>query len=182
MKFQMPFNEKIYKNETNLLFKIDWNFFLKTNKKRLLIGVSSLLFSFLLFYNEKDSGFIFFAIAIHYFINYCNSYHAYENRKLKYEKKIEELILSNKKHGENSVWIFEGDFFFNSFNGIETKYEWQKFDKFEIIEIIENILITYFYKTDVVGFVLSEEELGKDRFNEIIKFLGTKLEKIWKKK
>ena len=114
-------------------------------------------------------------IAIHYFINYCNSYHAYDNRKLMYEKKIEELILSNKKHGDNSVWIFEGDFFFNSFNGIETKYEWQKFDRFEIIE---NILITYFYKTDVVGFVLSEEELGKDRFNEIIKFLGTKLEKI----
>ena len=94
---------------------------------------------------------------------------------MKYEKKIEELILSNKKHGENSVWIFEGDFFFNSFNGIETKYEWQKFDKFEIIE---KILITYLYKTNVVGFVLSEEELGKDRFNEIIKFLGIKLDRI----
>ena len=175
MKFEMPFNEKIYKNETHLLFKIEWNYFLKTNKKRLLIGISSLLFSFLILYNEKNSGFIFLAIAIHYFINYYNSYHAYDNRKLMYEKKIEELILSNKKHGDNSVWIFEGDFFFNSFNGIETKYEWQKFDRFEIIE---NILITYFYKTDVVGFVLSEEELGKDRFNEIIKFLGIKLDRI----
>ena len=175
MKFEMPFNEKIYKSETNLLFKIEWNCFLKTNKKRLLTGVSSLLFSFLLFYNEKDSGLIFLGIAIHYFINYYNSYHVYDNGKLRYEKKIEELILSNKKHGENSVWIFEGDFFFNSFNGIETKYEWQKLDKFEIIE---NILITYFYKTGVVGFVLSEEELGKDRFNEIIKFLSTKLDRI----
>ena len=90
-------------------------------------------------------------------------------------KTIEELILSSKKHDENSVWIFEDDFFFTSFNGVETKYGWQKFDRFKIIE---NTLITYFYKTDTFGFVLSKEELGKDRFDEVIKFLYTKLDRI----
>jgi hypothetical protein len=47
MKFEMPFNEKVYRNEINLLFEIDCKYFLKTNKKRLLIGIS-VLFS----YNE----------------------------------------------------------------------------------------------------------------------------------
>jgi hypothetical protein len=47
MKFEMPFNEKVYRNETNLLFEIDCKYFLKTNKKRLLIAIS-VLFS----YNE----------------------------------------------------------------------------------------------------------------------------------
>ena len=61
------------------------------------------------------------------------------------------------------------------FNGVETKYYWQKFDRFKIIE---NTLITYFYKTDTFGFVLSKEELGKDRFDEVIKFLYTKLDRI----
>jgi hypothetical protein len=90
-------------------------------------------------------------------------------------KTIEELILSSKKHDENSVWIFEDDFFFTSFNGVETKYGWQKFDRFKIIE---NRLITYFYKADIFGFALSEEERGKDRFDAVIKFLCTKLDRI----
>ena len=55
------------------------------------------------------------------------------------------------------------------------KYDCQNFDRFEIIE---NTLITYFYKMDTFGFVLSEEELGNDCFDEVIKFLCTKLDRI----
>jgi len=60
-------------------------------------------------------------------------------------------------------------------NGVEMKYDCQNFDRFEIIE---NTLITYFYKMDTFGFVLSEEELGKDCFDEVITFLCTKLDRI----
>jgi hypothetical protein len=48
MKFEMPFNEKVYRNETNLLFEIDCKYFLKTNKKRLLIGISVLFLFFIM--------------------------------------------------------------------------------------------------------------------------------------
>jgi hypothetical protein len=48
MKFEMPFNEKVYRNEINLLFEIDCKYFLKTNKKRLLIGISVLFLFFIM--------------------------------------------------------------------------------------------------------------------------------------
>lgn len=62
MKFEMPFNEKVYRNETNLLFEIEWKYFLKTNKKRFLIGISILLFSFLIFIMKRIEGSFFWQL------------------------------------------------------------------------------------------------------------------------
>jgi hypothetical protein len=59
MQFEMPINEKIYRNETNLLFEIDCKYFLKTNKKRLLIGISVL---FLFFIMNRILGLFFWQL------------------------------------------------------------------------------------------------------------------------
>jgi hypothetical protein len=59
MQFEMPINEKIYRNKTNLLFEIDCKYFLKTNKKRLLIGISVL---FLFFIMNRILGLFFWQL------------------------------------------------------------------------------------------------------------------------
>lgn len=176
MRFEIPFDNKIYKKQIELLFKIEWGDIAKENRKTLFYGIGSLLFSLFILYNEKYLGFLlFFSISLYFLINYYIFFKLYTKTKDLIFKNMEEKIIENKEIENNSVWIFENDYFFNSFDGIESKYNWNKFDRFEIIE---DTLITYFSKSSAHGFVISIEEIGKEKFDEIIYFIQTKLTKL----
>lgn len=176
MRFEIEFNEDVYKKQSDFLFKDEWRDYLKDKKKTLLYVIASMVFTIFLLYNEKYFGFVVLLFSLIFSIDYYKSLKFYFDVKKVHNKNVKIVIKQNQVEKEKSIWIFNDEFFLNSFNGFEGKYKWYKFESFKIIN---DMCIVYSnYEKKELGFVLSKEELEEEDFYSIIDFLDKKLKKI----
>ncbi len=89
MKFELPFNEQIYKEQITLNFNTAWNKNLKNNKKRLILVIPMILMGVLIIYGGGNIGFLFLAIGIHNLINFYEYYSFYKKNKNKFFELVE---------------------------------------------------------------------------------------------
>ena len=173
MKFEIKFDEIIFRRQNDFLFKDEWKDYLNAIKKNLFYAIISLVFSLFLVYNEKYFGYLVFVFFLIFSIDYYKSRKFYMEVKKKFYENINTTIIQQRETNEKSVWIFKDEYFFNGFNGFEGKYNWQKFESFKVIN---DMCIVYINSENKeLGFVLSKEEVGVKDFNFIVDFLDKKL-------
>ena len=171
MKFEIPFDEIIFKKQIELTFKTSWKKYTKETRE---IGVLSIVFSLfaivVLYGNGIGVGTFFLIISIAGGISFYQRMNNYKNAKIETEKIMNETIVKWKEN-PTSTWEFEDDYFrFKNYGG-EYKINW---DNFKHYQIIDDTLL-FGHKKDSNSFTISESELGKEKFSQIINFIKSKI-------
>lgn len=172
MKFELPFNEQIFKEQITLNFNTAWNKNMKINKKRLIWGVPMILLGVLILYGGNNLGFLFLAIGIHYLINFYNYYSFYKKSKKAFFELVEKEKNNQIEANENSIWEFTDDHFRYKDYRYEAKIKWKAFKSFRVID--KNL----FLDLDVgnkSSYTIGETEIGAENFNTLIEFVKLKI-------
>ncbi|TRZ42175.1 hypothetical protein [Robertkochia solimangrovi] len=172
MKFEIPFDEQIFKEQMNLNFNTAWNDNLKKNKKQLIWGIPMILLGGLIVYGENYLGFLFIAIGLQYLINFLNYNSHYKKTKQKLSELIESEVDGQKKANENCIWEFNEDHFRYKDYRFEGKIKWESFQK---TRVVENNLFMDLNVGYHLSYILGEKEVGTEDFKKITEFVKNKI-------
>lgn len=172
MKFEIPFNETIFKEQMTLNFNTIWKENLKKSKKLLIWAIPILLFGGFLTYQKDNLGLLFIAVGIHYLINFFNYYFSYKKNK----KSFFELV-ENEKNGQiiaNGIvlWEFNDDYLKYKDYRFNTKIKWEAFKN---VRIINKNLFLDLNIGERASYILGETEVGIENFNKITEFVKGKI-------
>lgn len=172
MKYEISFDEEIYKDQMTLNFNIAWLKNVKKNQKNFYWGITYLLIGSLILFLKNNLGFLFIAISIHILVN-CNSYYNhYKNNKKRYFKFVNAEIEKQKKANKNSIWeLTEKTLKFKQYN-YETTINWEVFKSYYVIN--KNLFVNLNEELKL-SYVLGEKEVGIDEFKKVIDFINTKV-------
>ncbi|PTS95256.1 hypothetical protein DBR27_17180, partial [Flavobacterium sp. HMWF030] len=116
MKFEIPFDEKIYKKQIELTFNQSWSYSKTENKKLITIAAIFISLGIIILYGNGDIGNLFILLGIIAIIAYI-----YRLRRYKKAKKTTENLMNENIKIWNinpiSIWEFENDFFRFKFYG-----------------------------------------------------------------
>lgn len=170
---EIPFNKEIYIEQNKLNFDTAWAKNLKTNRKNSIISIVLIVFGILIIIGKNNVGGLMCAMGL-----FC-LYMAYRmNVTYKENKKIFFEAISNEiKNRENEpntlIWEFQDDYFHYKDYQLDLKLKWAAILKYTRIDE------TIFVDSKVgVRFMLSEKEVGKEKFEEIIAFLDDKIKTV----
>ncbi len=173
MKLEIPFDDKIYTKQTSLNFDLTWKNNLSQHRYRLLLGIFMILVGIFMINGEKYFGYCLIGFGIHYLTNFIDNFLNYRKSKKKYNRLVKSEITGQINSKENSIWEFnEGDFYYKDFK-FETKLKWFIFTGYRIIE--SNL----FLDIDVgpiLSYIISEDEIGKEKFEKVTEFVKKKIE------
>ncbi|ULC58413.1 hypothetical protein MBM09_10815 [Flaviramulus sp. BrNp1-15] len=172
MKFEIPFEEQIYKEQMTLNFNTTWSKNLKKNNKRLIWAIPFILLGGLIIYGENYLGFLFIAIGIHYLINFYDYYSYHKKSKAKFFELIEMEIIGQKNANENCIWEFNEDHFRYKDYKYEAKIKWEAFKSNRIID--KNIFLDLNVGNNS-SYVLGEIEIGTENFIKVTEFVKNKI-------
>jgi hypothetical protein len=172
MKFELPFNEQIYKEQIILNFNTAWNKNLKNNKKRLILVVPMILMGVLIIYGGNNIGFLFLAIGIHNLINFYEYYSFYKKNKNVFFELVEKEKSNQIEANENSIWEFTEDHFRYKDYKYEAKIKWKAFKSFRVID---KHLFLDLDVGDKSAYTIGETEIGAENFNKLIEFVKLKI-------
>lgn len=170
MKFEIPFDENIYKQQIELTFKLSWLYFYRETKKLGIIAFIFICLGIVILYGNGGIGKLFLILGMISFIAFVYRLQKYKKAK---EGTQNLMIESIKNWQENpiSLWEFEKNFFRFKFYGGDYKINWETIKH---LEIVENTLFFGFQKNGNY-YTLSECEVGKDDFLKIIEFVKNKV-------
>ena len=171
MKFEIPFDETIFKQQIELTFKTSWKKYATETTNLGLFNLVFILFAIIVLYGKgNDVGTVFLIIAIVGGISFFKRRNEYKNAKVETEKIMNETIAKWKEN-PTSTWEFEDEYFrFKNYGG-DYKINWNNFKHYEVID---NTLM-FGYEKNTNSFMLSETELGKENFYQIINFIESKI-------
>jgi len=174
MKFDIPFDEQIFKEQMDLNFNSVWNDNLKKNNKRLIWSIPIILLGALIIYGENYLGFLFIAIGLHYLINFINYNSYYRKSKHKFYELIKTEIIGQKNANKNCVWEFNENYLRYKDYRFEAKIKWNAFQSVRIIEKNLFIDLNVGYH---LSYIVGEKEIGVDNFEKVTEFIKSKIEK-----
>jgi len=172
MKFEIPFEEKIYTDQMNLYFNKTWETNLKKNKERLIVSIPMILLGSLIVYLENNIGFIFIAFGIHYLINFFSYYSYFKKSKKTFFDSVETEKNDQLIANENSIWEFHDDYFKYIDYKCEIKLKWNAFQNKRVIE--KNLFLDIDTKNNI-SYILGEIEVGTQEFQKIIELVKNKI-------
>ncbi len=174
MRFEISFNENIYREQSKKYFAFIWKDFQSKNKKRLYIIIPYFLLGASIVYAKSNLGYLFILISLFNLYQYYKLYQHHKTNKEKHISKVEEKIVEYSSHNKLSIWEFSEDKFYYSDFSLELKTNWNSFSSFTILE---NDLFLEAKKNILATFLLNKEEVGEVEFNKIILFLENKIAK-----
>ena len=172
MKFEIPFDEQIFRNQTTLKFKLAWKEGLKNNRRRLYYGIPSLILGVLILYKGNDIAYLFLGIGIHYLINFYEYYTYYSRNKKRYFNTIKAEIEEQKEVDETSIWEFNEDYFRFKYYKYDTKVKWKSFKRYRLIE--DTLFLDLSYVGDS-SFIASKSEIEIEDWDRILQFVKEKV-------
>jgi hypothetical protein len=125
------------------------------------------------YFYEQNSGYLFIGIAVYYLIKYYEYYTHYSDTKKSLQKRAEEVIAQYQNIEGNSIWEFNEEFFFCSFDGYEVKVSWHNFERFEVID---DCVFAYRKHNNELLITLSKQEVGEEAFEKILHLIQEKIE------
>ncbi|CAM3508556.1 hypothetical protein FLGE108171_00830 [Flavobacterium gelidilacus] len=173
MKYEIPFDAEIYKEQMTLNFNITWLKNVKKNQKNFYWGIAYIILGLFIIYLKNNLGYLFIAIAIHVLIN-CNTYYNhYKKNKKRYFDEVTTDI--EKQANKVSKWeLNEDHLFFKQYN-YETTINWEVFKSYSVIN--KNLFVNL-SKDRGLSYVLGEKEVGTNEFKKIIDFIDTKIKNV----
>lgn len=171
MKFEIPFDEKIYKKQIELTFNQSWSYSKRENKKLIAIAAIFISLGIIILYGNGDIGNLFILLGIIAIIAYIYRLQRYKKAK----KTTEDLMNENIKIWNTnpiSIWEFENNFFRFKFYGEDYKINWETIKYSEVVDD------TFFFGFKKEGnyYTLSESEIGKTNFLKVVEFVKQKIE------
>lgn len=170
MKFEIRFDEKLYRKQINLSFNISWEKSLKESKNAAIYALVFIALGIAMLLGNAKLGYLFLIFGISLIITAIIGLNKYLNAKKGTSKLLEKNIkFFNEK--PISIWEFENDYFRFEYFGGDFKFYWNYFKYYDIID--KNIL----FGTDANSqhFILSECEVGTENFNQIAELLKEKI-------
>ncbi|MBJ6367520.1 hypothetical protein [Snuella sedimenti] len=172
MKFEIPFDENIYREQMILNFNIAWNENLKKNKRNLYWSIPIIIIGGLIVYGQDYIGFIFIAIGTHFAINGFKYYSFYKKTKKKYFDLIESEIQGQKIANENSLWEFNKDYFRYKYYKYDAKIKWEAFKSYRVID--KNLFLDLEVGNNS-SYIIGEKEIGNTELKKVIDFANEKI-------
>jgi hypothetical protein len=172
MRFEIPFNENISREDSEKYFDFIWKDVLKKNKKKSYYSIPYFIIGIAIIYGKSNVGYIFLAsgflmVLLYYYFN-----KTYNEKRKTYFDAVEKHILEYSSNNKPSFWEFNEESFHYSDFKYDLKINWSSFTKFIIIE---NNLILELRDNITAAFFLNKEEVGEENFDKILHFLEGKI-------
>lgn len=174
MRFEISFNENIYREQSKKYFAFIWKDFQSKNKKRLYIIIPYFLLGVSIVYAKSNLGYLFIVISLFNLYQYYKLYQHHKTNKEKYFNIVEKNILEYSSNDKLSINEFRNDNFYYFDFKMELTINWNLFKKFTVIE---NDLFLELNDGVFATFFINKEEVGEVEFNKIILFLENKIVK-----
>ena len=171
MTFEIPFDEKIFKQQIELTFNRSWSKSQTENKKFAIIAFIFISLGIIILCGNGGIGNLFIIIGIIASIVFVYRLQKY----LKAKKATENLMTQNIQIWNKnpiSIWEFEDEFFRFKFYGGDYKINWETV---KYSEVVDNILF-FGFKENGSYYTLSESEIGKAEFVKVVDFVKQKIE------
>lgn len=172
MKFEIPFNKQIYKEQMELNFNTAWKDNLQKNKKRLFYGIPIVLIGLLIAYTENCLGFFFIGYGLHFLINFFDYNSYYKKSKHNYFDSTESEIKGQTNANENCIWEFNEEYFRYKDYRYDGKIKWKTFQR---TRVIDNNLFIDLNVGYHLSYIIGEKEVGAENFQNIIAFVKQKI-------
>ncbi len=172
MKFEIPFNEMIFIDQTNLIFKNHWSKNLKKNRKRLFVGIPMILLGSFIIYLKSNLGYLYLVIGLHFLINFFEYYSYYKKNKKAFYEIINSEIEGQNNSKQDCIWQFNDDYFFYKDFKYETKIMWKTFKSYRVIE---NNLFLDINVGNNSSYIIGESEIGNENFLKLTEFIKNKI-------
>jgi len=170
MKFEIPFDENIYRRQIEQTFNIVWKKHFSETKKTAIVAVIFIILGIVILYGKGDIGVLFLILGVVSAINSLTRYYKYKEAKKTTERISSENI---QKWNENpiSVWEFENSYFRFEFYGGDYKINWDNFKYFNV----DNQTMFLGFNKNGNWYSLSESEIGKENFAKVVDFVSSKI-------
>jgi len=172
MRFEIPFNENISREDSKKYFDFSNKNYLSETNKIFAYGIGIMFFGSLMIYGKSNAGLILFTLGVVFIYLYFVRFKLYRKNKERYYKTVEKHILEYSSNNKPCIWEFNEEQFIYSDFKYDLKINWSSFTKFRIIE---NNLILELRDNIVANFFLNKEKVGKENFDKIIHFLEGKI-------
>lgn len=170
INIEIPFNKDIYTEQSKLHFDTAWAKHLKKNKTNAIVSLVSILIGILIIIGKNNIGAIMLIIGVFgfYFVYRINL--SYKENKKKYFEAISNEIKIRETASDHPIWELHDDYFFYKDYQHDLNFKWPAIVKYTRINE------TIFVDSKLgIRFMLSEKEVGKEKFEEIIVFLDRKI-------
>ncbi|MFN7675571.1 MAG: hypothetical protein ACK5ON_06365 [Flavobacterium sp.] len=172
MRFEIPFNENISREDSKKYFDFIWKDVLKKNKKNLYVVFPLIVFGITIIYGKSNLGYLILAFGFFAILTYYYFYKHYKKERKRYFEEVEKHISEYSSQNKSCFWEFNEEQFYYSDFKYDLKVNWSSFTKFRIVE---NNLILELRDNIIATFFLNKEEVGQENFDKIIHFLEAKI-------
>lgn len=173
IKIEIPFNKEIYIEQNKLNFDTAWSKHLKKNKTNATISIILIVIGILIIIGKNNIGGLMCAMGLfRLYMVYRMNVTYKENKKIFFEA-ISNELKTREDTPDTLIWEFHDDYFAYQDYQQDLKLKWMAIMKYTRIDE------TIFVDSKVgIRFMLSEKEVGKEKFEEIIAFLNDKINPI----
>lgn len=172
MRVEINFDEELFKKQQQLAFDLKYGEQINSSKNNLIYIVILLVVSILSIYYRSEWGDLLLAATLIFL--YRNIYEHYYFSKLKksLKKLISEHITEYASEGNKIVWTLEEERFTYEDHRMTLSFRWSEF---KLGQLVEGTLLLHPLQINFLPFLLDKEEVGQDRFDEICKFIASKV-------
>ena len=174
MVLEVPFNEDIYKKQTNLKLGLYWNKILKKHKNNLIISIVFFLLGVFAIYGKGNVGYVFVIISIYGFLEFYKINTAYQKSKKEFQKIVSDEIKGQIESNQNSIWEFNDTYFRYKDYKLDAKINWTAFKSYTVIE--DNLFLNLNVGNQS-SYIIAKEEIGNDSFQEVLNFVDDKIKR-----
>lgn len=173
INIEIPFDKEIYAEQNKLNFDNAWAKNLKDNKKNAIVSVVAIALGILILIGKNNIGGLFCAMGLFGFFLVYQMNVSYKRNKKNYFEAISNEIKSRETASDCPIWELHDDYFLYKDYQNDLNFKWTGIAKYTKID--ETIFID---SKLGIRFMLSEKEVGKEKFEEIIAFLDGKIKPI----
>ncbi|WP_333599900.1 hypothetical protein [Flavobacterium sp.] len=175
MRFEIPFNEKIYRQQVTLNVDLAWQKALKKQDRSAIICLIIFLFGLLIIYGKSNLGYLFVAMGMYGFLEFYKIRIAYKKNQKRMQQIVDKEIKIQTAANENSVWEFNEEYFGYKDCKYEAKIKWNTFYAYRLVE--DQLFLDLSVGIHS-SYVLGKEEVGEEAFQSILQLVAGKIKKI----
>jgi hypothetical protein len=173
INLKIPFNKEIYTEQSKLNFDTAWAKNLRNNKKNTFISMVLISLGILIIIGKNNIGGLFCVMGLFGFFLVYRIHTAYKENQKKYFEAISNEIKSREAASDHPIWELHDDYFLYKDYQHDLNFKWTGIAKYTRINE------TIFVDSKLgIRFMLSQKEVGKEKFEEIIAFLDGKINPV----
>lgn len=173
MRFEIPFEADIHRNQSQLIFEQAWKESLAKNKLNLVAAISFLTFGTLMIFMESVLGYILLSVGLFYLLNVVNNYSFFKKSKRDYFEVYNRVSSRLTASNASMAWAFLESYFYYKDPLVEAKMSWETVKRMRVVN--DNLILDIQYGNPAY-YALGMEEVGDENFSRIKAFVQEKIQ------